>query len=68
MTEKVVSETVEFLGGPDDGIVLVAPPARIFEVRRAVGAGTVYCYEETGRVTIAGHREAAYRGQGSAVD
>lgn len=62
MTEKSPSETVEFCGGPDDGIVLVAPPGHMFEVRRDVPAGAVYRYEETGRITLGGHREAAYRG------
>lgn len=63
MTENSVSETVEFCGGPDDGTILVAPPGHIFEVRYAYAGGRVYRYEETGRLTVAGHREAAYRGE-----
>ncbi len=58
---NAATETVEFRGGPGDGTILVAPPGHTFEVRYI--GGLVYLYEETGRITNAGHREAAYRGQ-----
>ena len=63
MAERSVSETVEFRGGPDDGTILVAPPGHVFEIRYAYAEGAVYLYEETGRLTNGGHREAAYRGE-----
>lgn len=62
MTERNMTQTVEFCGGPDDGTILVAPPGHVFEIRYASDAGAGYCYEETGRLTAGGHREAAYRG------
>ena len=63
LTGKSLSDTVEFRGGPDDGMVLVVSSGHVFDVWHRRDGGTAHRYEETGRVTARGHREAAYRGE-----